>query len=47
MYAMLLKLRAAKLHGSTSNGAQTYTSKDIPLMEACFDEDLARRHRKH
>ena len=46
-YAMLLKTRATKKHGTTSSGAQTYTSKDIPLMEACFDEDLARRHRKH
>ena len=46
-YAMLLKTRATKHYGTTSSGAQTYTRKDIPLMEARFDEELARRHRKH
>ena len=44
LYAMLLKTRAAKLHGSTRNGAQSYTVRGIPLMERCFEEDLVRRH---
>ena len=40
-YAMLLKTRATKLHGTTSHGAQTYTIKNVPLMQTCFEEDLA------